>query len=565
MRTLLRLMTVLTVFLGVSFVVLPMSQAVVVPETLADRRPVETGPVTVPFAIDHLGVLWDTGEAHVEHDDHSEAQHGEVRFRVEGQWTTWQPLVEDGANAAGQWASALVPGGGAEGYEVRGVPADAVAPRAVALNTTDGPRVEVARRPAGDVAHALPTCQSRDEWGADENLRFDRRGNEIWPPEFHPVQTMTVHHTATKNDDSDPEATVRAIYRYHAVDRGWGDIGYHYLIDEAGVVYEGRWSGETSTPCGTSGGGREFAHDPTDKLVTAGHTGGYNSGNMGAAVLGTFTTASDPSPKAAAVDALESLLAEFAMRHELDPHAVVDYVNPVDGATKTVNMISGHRDWTSTECPGANLYALLPDIRDAVKQQMADFDAVPQAAVTSPENGATVRGLIAVSGTAGDDKGLAQVQVSAGSTSLGTDSNSPEAWSFDWDTGTVADGTYLVTATATDSAGQQVSSTVSVTVDNLADPLAVKGVDPSTGKQNTTVTVKVLGTGFVSGAGVDLRNGEGTEPVVLEVAHVSSTELRAKLQIGKTNGSRKDRPWDVAVINPDGTTAVLDDGFTVLR
>ncbi len=122
MRTLLRLMTVLTVFLGVSFVVLPMSQAVVVPETLADRRPVETGPVTVPFAIDHLGVLWDTGGAHVEHDDHSEAQHGEVRFRVEGQWTTWQPLVEDGANAPGQWASALVPGGGAEGYEVRGVP-----------------------------------------------------------------------------------------------------------------------------------------------------------------------------------------------------------------------------------------------------------------------------------------------------------------------------------------------------------------------------------------------------------------------------------------------------------
>jgi 3D (Asp-Asp-Asp) domain-containing protein len=565
-RTLVRLVTVLAVFFGLSFVQLSVSQAIEVPETLADRRPVGVHPVVPDFSIDHLGVLWETRGTADEHaDEEAEGEHGAVRFRVDGAWTAWQALTEDGAHAEGQWASALVPGRGAEAYQVRGVPADAVAPRAVALNTTDGPLVEVGRRPAGEVAQALTTCLSREEWGADESLRFDRRGNEIWPPEFYPVQTMTVHHTATKNDDPDPDATVRAIYRYHAVDRGWGDIGYHYLIDEGGRVYEGRWSGEKSADCRGQAGGTDFAHDDADGLVTAGHTGGYNSGNMGAAVLGTFTTADDPSPKAAAVDALENLLAEFGVRHQLDPHAVVDYVNPVDGATKTVNMISGHKDWKSTECPGEKLYALLPDIRDAVKQQMADFDAVPQVGITSPEVGATVEGLLAVSGTAGDDKSLAQVEVFVDSTSLGMDSESPDTWSFGWDTTAVTDGTYRLTATATDSSGQQASHTVSVTVDNVADPLSLSAVDPSSGKQNSTVTVTITGAGFVSETGVDLQNGEGTQPVVLEVGFLSSKELTVTLEIGKTPGPRKDRPWDVVVTNPDGTSAVLDDGFTVLR
>ena len=563
MRTLARLATVLTVFLGIAFVHVPMSQAVVVPETLAERRPVEAGPVSPPFAIDHLGVLWETEAAHVEHEDHSEAQHGAVRFRVGGTWTAWQPLVEDGANAVGQWASALVPAGGAEAYEVRGVPADAIAPRAVALNTSDGPLVEVGRRPAGEIADAVPTCLSRAEWNADESLRFDRRGKEIWPPEFFPVQTMTVHHTATKNDDPDPAATVRAIYRYHAVDRGWGDIGYHYLLDEQGRVYEGRWSGEKSALCGSTGGGGDFAHDGANGLVTAGHTGGFNSGNMGAALLGTLTSV---PPKAAAVGSLENLLAEFASRHSLDPlDDSVTYVNPVNGDSNLVHMISGHRDWSSTECPGEKLYAELGTIRLAVDQQMAAVDAVPTVAVTSPAAGATVTGGVSVTGTARDQEGPVSVEVSVGGTTLGSVGDGSSGWSFPWDTTAVDDGAHLVTARATDAAGQRVSHTVTVTVDNVPDPLAVTGVSPSSGKQSTTVSVQIVGTGFAEGATVDLRNGEGTEPQVVTVGFVSSTELTATLQIGKNSGPRKDRPWDVAVTNGNGDVALLDDGFTVLR
>ena len=59
-RTFVRLVTLTALFLGVAFVHLPGAQAIEVPETLADRRPVGAGPVVPPFPIDYLGVLWDT-------------------------------------------------------------------------------------------------------------------------------------------------------------------------------------------------------------------------------------------------------------------------------------------------------------------------------------------------------------------------------------------------------------------------------------------------------------------------------------------------------------------------
>ena len=192
MRTLLRLVTLTALFLGVAFVHLPGAQAIEVPETLAERRPVGAGPVVPPFSIDYLGVLWDTSGNAPEHADEAAEEHGAVRFRVDGTWTDWQPLTEDGAAADGQWASALVPAGDAEAYQVRGIPVGAGAPRAVALNTTDGRPVEVGRRPAGPTAHAVPNCLSRAEWGADESLRFDATGKEIWPAAFFPVPTMAV-------------------------------------------------------------------------------------------------------------------------------------------------------------------------------------------------------------------------------------------------------------------------------------------------------------------------------------------------------------------------------------
>ena len=104
-------------------------------------------------------------------------------------------------------------------------------------------------------------------------------------------------------------------------------------------------------------------HDAVGNVVTAAHVGGFNSGNMGIALLGTLTTV---EPRPGARSALEQLLTQLSTRHAIDPHGSPTYVNPVNGVTKSVANISGHRDWAATECPGGNLYALLPTIRDTV-------------------------------------------------------------------------------------------------------------------------------------------------------------------------------------------------------
>jgi hypothetical protein len=82
---------------------------------------------------------------------------------------------------------------------------------------------------------------SREQWGANEKYRFDRRGRELWREMFVPAKKLVVHHTATRNDyatAADAAAEVRAIYYYHAVTQRYGDIGYTALIDKFGNIYE---------------------------------------------------------------------------------------------------------------------------------------------------------------------------------------------------------------------------------------------------------------------------------------------------------------------------------------
>jgi hypothetical protein len=221
-----------------------------------------------------------------------------------------------------------------------------------------------------------PPVVSRAGWGADESLRFDSRGSEIWPPAFYPVQKLIVHHTATINDDPDPAATIRSIYYYHAVTQGWGDIGYNFLIDEAGTVYEGRYARQYAT------GETPTGEDLAGNGVTAAHASGYNSGTVGIALLGTLT---DRDATVSARDALERLLAWKADRHGIDPKGSSLYTNPVNGTQLTFANIAGHRDVNATECPGGRLYAALPSIRDDVAALIAGSapDTMPPAPPTA--------------------------------------------------------------------------------------------------------------------------------------------------------------------------------------
>lgn len=204
----------------------------------------------------------------------------------------------------------------------------------------------------------------RADWGADESYRFDDEGNEIFPPAYFDVQTLTVHHTVTSNSDANPAGTVRAIYFDQAVTQDFGDIGYHLLIDASGAVYEGRYSGPDRNPVF---GPRRVG--PRPSMVNAAHVGGFNAGNIGVALLGDFTS-TQPTPDARA--SLVRVLASLAHAVDLDPLGTTNYVNPISGATRTVPTIAGHRDWAPTQCPGNSFYPFLADVREDVAALLQD-------------------------------------------------------------------------------------------------------------------------------------------------------------------------------------------------
>jgi N-acetylmuramoyl-L-alanine amidase-like protein len=203
---------------------------------------------------------------------------------------------------------------------------------------------------AVSAAPQMPAVIRRSAWGCDESLM-------TWVPEFYPVQKLICHHTATQNADPNPAATVRSIYYYHAVTQNWGDIGYNFLIDESGRIYEGRYSrpyagSESPTGEDTSGNG-----------VTAAHSYQFNSGTVGLAHLGTLTS---KDTTAAGRAGIEKMLAWKASTHGIDPNGAKEYVNPVTQVATTFANIAGHRDVVSTACPGNKFYATLPTVRNDV-------------------------------------------------------------------------------------------------------------------------------------------------------------------------------------------------------
>ncbi|MFE7077033.1 peptidoglycan recognition family protein [Streptomyces sp. NPDC057620] len=306
-------------------------------ETATGEAPVETA-----FPIGYVGVRW-TGPRGT--------TGGGIRLTgADGARSAWQPLSDCGCSD-GDGGALLIPVDRASGYELK-APDGATDLRSTALDTTRGPARKVAvprdRTRLRGVAYL-----SRAAWGADEKLRFKPDGTENSPQTYYKFQTLTVHHTATANGDANPAATVRAMYHLHAVTNDWGDIGYHFLVDEKGEIYEGRYSGEGGTP----------AHDANGKLVTAFHTGGYNAGNLGIALIGNLVK---QGPTAAARGALTDLVRSLVRFHGVDPQAKVTYTNPISGAKKEVDEISGHRDWLATECPGAVMYGELAALRKAV-------------------------------------------------------------------------------------------------------------------------------------------------------------------------------------------------------
>ncbi|TQK52325.1 FG-GAP repeat protein [Streptomyces sp. SLBN-118] len=197
-----------------------------------------------------------------------------------------------------------------------------------------------------------PPIISRAQWGADESMVDD-------PAEYiEKIQAVFIHHTVGSNNYSCAEsaALVRGIMTYHIQSEGWNDLGYNFLVDKCGQIFEGR------------GGG-------IDLPVKGAHTYGFNSYSTAISFLGDFE--GDPAtgkpagkPTKAALQAAARVAAWKLGQYGGDPQGTVTLTAQgntgkyTEGQQATMKVISGHRDAYATACPGKNLYAKLPSIRD---------------------------------------------------------------------------------------------------------------------------------------------------------------------------------------------------------
>ncbi|SFC53397.1 N-acetylmuramoyl-L-alanine amidase [Klenkia taihuensis] len=310
-----------------------------------------------------------------------------ARVRVQragGGWGSWAEVgVEDAEQdgAAGRGGTAPLWTGPSTGVEVELVTRSGAAPADVQLDLVDPGESNAdaglsspAIQDTADAATDMPDVFSRAQWGADEALR-------TWAPQYAPtIRAATVHHTADNNGYTvaDVPAMMRSIYRYHAVSRGWGDIGYNVVVDRFGRLWEGRSGGLAST-------------------VVGAHAGGFNSGTFGVSMLGNFDVA--PAPQAM-VDAVAAIIAWKFSLYGVDPAGMVTLTSGGGGTSRyaagervSLPTIFGHRDVGNTSCPGRYGYARLGEIRAAVAARLTSREYEMQAAVNRA-GGAAVLGAI---------------------------------------------------------------------------------------------------------------------------------------------------------------------------
>lgn len=198
-------------------------------------------------------------------------------------------------------------------------------------------------------AHAAttqPTIVPREAWGASKCPPRAR-------PVYGAVKLAFVHHTVSVNTYTAQQsaAIVLGICRYHRNSNGWNDIGYQFLVDRYGQVFEGR------------GGGM-------DQAVIGAQAQGYNGVSTGISNIGTFSTQGQTP---AGLDALARVLSWKLALHGVPPLGSV-VVRSAGGASNRypagrsvrLERVSGHRDGNATSCPGDALYAQLPQIRSMV-------------------------------------------------------------------------------------------------------------------------------------------------------------------------------------------------------
>lgn len=285
---------------------------------------------------------------------------GEVRVHTTSGWDDWVELdFEDraepgsGEDTNSRRVSEPVWVGGADGYELD-LPAGAeeVEVHLVRPGSTAGqPLALAAASGSGDA----PAITSRSSWGA--------RAPKETPDVAGRLKMGFVHHTVSANDyaPGDVPDILQGIQAYHMDVNGWDDIGYNFLVDRSGQIWEGRAGG-------------------IDRNVIGAHVAGFNTGSVGVAVIGDYRSA---APTSASLGAVGQVLGWRLGRVGIDPQASTTMTG-LDGVAKSLRTISGHRDAGQTECPGQQLYDQLSTVRAAAADKAATVEVVPQTELPPP-------------------------------------------------------------------------------------------------------------------------------------------------------------------------------------
>ncbi|MFD3936479.1 N-acetylmuramoyl-L-alanine amidase [Streptomyces sp. NPDC058611] len=341
---------------------------------------------TQPFGL--LGVSWNDPAADVK-DGAIEARTRSVKT---GKWSAWVTLEQaeatlDGKRPGLRGATEPVWVGLSDAAEVRvGANAGGTAlPAGLALNLVDpgsaGPakkKDDLKAQPAAFAAPAVdpvpgdpvpptpaqpptvpgptstapkPEVVSRVAWGADETLNDEG-------PTYLPggtVKAVFVHHTAATApyECSESAAIVRGLHEYHVKVQEWRDLGYNFLVDKCGTVFEGRQGG-------------------VDQPVMGAHSYGWNAESTGVSVLGDYTNA---GASAAALEAVSQVAAYKLGQYDGDMSGTTTLVagatqknfhdtNFTAGQPYEFKTLSGHRDGFNTQCPGNALYPQLDALRN---------------------------------------------------------------------------------------------------------------------------------------------------------------------------------------------------------
>ena len=340
-----------------------------------------------------VGVTWKHG---VEYDESAIAV--QVRTETAGRWSDWMDVDyhdEHGPDADGgdEDSTRTRPGtdalviGDVDQVQMRTETTDGTAPADLELAVIDPgtgrqslaePAIDTAalktpaadgRRSSGDGTQQVtgsegtdtvalsamktspqPYIYSRAQWGANERMRDQSA------PDYGTVKAGFIHHTVNANSytaDQVP-ALLRGIYAYHTQSRGWRDIGYNYLVDRFGRIWEGRYGGVT-------------------RAVVGAHTLGYNELSFAMSAIGNYDIAAPPT---AVLTAYAKLFAWKLSLYGIRADATRIYLKD-----RYVQAINGHRDVGQTACPGRYLYAKIPYIR----QQAQAIQDASQSGTPAPD------------------------------------------------------------------------------------------------------------------------------------------------------------------------------------